>query len=84
VAAQVTEPERRYVAYLLRLWQMSEEGQVGWRASLENAHTGKRQGFSSLDDMFAYVMRQTGSKCDADDQDRGRQAVASDADKPEA
>jgi hypothetical protein len=51
------------MAYLLRLWQVRDERHVGWRASLENAHTGKRRGFASLDELFAFVRRQTGGMC---------------------
>jgi hypothetical protein len=40
------------VAYLLHLW--CSAGQ--WRASLENLETGKRLGFASLEQLFAYLM----------------------------
>ena len=53
----VTE-RQRYLAYMLRLWQADEDG-MAWRASLENAHTGARQGFASLDAMFAFLAEET-------------------------
>lgn len=59
----MSELREPYMAYLLRLWQVGDGEQVGWRASLENAHTGKRQGFASLNEMFAFVRRQTGGMC---------------------
>jgi hypothetical protein len=47
-----------YQSYLLRLWQVNE-GEGGWRASLESAQTGERRGFATLDDLFDYVRSQT-------------------------
>lgn len=46
-----------YRSYLLRVWQ---EGKAGdsWRASLQSAATGERQGFASLDDLFGYIRSQ--------------------------
>ncbi len=46
-----------YRSYLLRLWR---EGQAGepWRASLQSAVTGERQGFASLDDLFGFIRSQ--------------------------
>ena len=53
----VTE-QQRYLAYMLRLWQTGEDRQA-WRASLENAHTGARQGFASLDALFLFLEVET-------------------------
>ena len=39
-------------AYLLHLWQCAGQ----WRASLETPKTGKRLGFASLEQLFAYLM----------------------------
>ncbi len=52
-----------YVAYLLRLWRVNDNGeshQAIWRASLENPHTGERQGFASLEAVFGFLRAQTG------------------------
>ena len=60
---QVTE-RRRYLAYLLRLWQESGSGQIGpplWRASLERPQGDERRGFGSLADLFTFLEEQTGS-----------------------
>jgi hypothetical protein len=49
------EKQRRYISYLLRLWQVAGDGNLVWRASLENPHTGERHGFSCLDDLIAFL-----------------------------
>ena len=49
-----------YHAYLLRLWQVKDQGQLVWRVSLDNAHTGERHGFGCLDELFAYLQRLAG------------------------
>ena len=54
----VTE-RQHYLAFMLRLWRVGEDG-MAWRASLENAHTGARQGFASLDALLAFLEEQTG------------------------
>jgi hypothetical protein len=56
----VTERQRPYLAYLLRLWQIQDKGKIGWRASLENAHTGERQGFAGLAELFAFLQSESG------------------------
>lgn len=49
-----SEESAIYRSYLLRMWQ---EGQAGdsWRASLQSASTGERQGFASLDSLFDFI-----------------------------
>ena len=43
--------------------QKSESGGEGtWRASLEDSHTGKRKGFSSLKDLFTFLGQETGHR----------------------
>jgi hypothetical protein len=51
--------KHRYQAYLLRLWQETSAGQPVWRISLEDPHTGVRQGFADLEQLFAFLMEQT-------------------------
>jgi hypothetical protein len=41
----------------LRLW-CAETRDPCWRASLEDPHTGKRIGFASLEQLFAFLMEQ--------------------------
>ena len=38
------QEQRRYISYLLRLWQTRSKGKPVWRASLERAGTGERRG----------------------------------------
>jgi hypothetical protein len=62
-------PAGDYLSYLLRLWRVhspdsSDEAPV-WRASLEDAGTGERVGFASLDDLLAYLHRQTDAEEEA-------------------
>jgi hypothetical protein len=50
---------RRYLSYLLRLWQTSDGEEQVWRASLESPGTGQRQGFACLEDLFDFLKAQT-------------------------
>ena len=50
-----------YRAYLLRLWQVTSGGQLEWRASLEDPHTGQRLGFGSLEQLVEYLQQTIGS-----------------------
>lgn len=47
-----------YMAFLLRLWCVDVEDGIAWRASLENAQTGERQGFADVQILWAFLMRQ--------------------------
>jgi len=49
--------KREYRSYLLRLW-CAETLDSCWQASLEDPHTGKRIGFASLEQLFAFLMEQ--------------------------
>jgi hypothetical protein len=53
-----------YRAYLLRLWVSDSEAtdKAGWRASLEDSHTGERLGFASLEQLFAFLIASTEAK----------------------
>jgi hypothetical protein len=53
----INSPEKKYRVYLLRLWR-AETPDPGWRASLEDPHTGKRIGFASLEQLFTFLMDQ--------------------------
>ncbi len=52
------EKQREYLAYMLRIWLVRDNRQTLWRASVENAQTGERRGFASLDDLFEYLQSQ--------------------------
>jgi hypothetical protein len=51
----MSEEPNDYYAYLLRLWRTERQGQTQWRASLESPHTGERQSFASLEQLFAFL-----------------------------
>jgi len=54
--------QRRYRAYLLRLWRTDDErGSPVWRAALEDARTGERHGFADLARLCAFLEAQTAS-----------------------
>lgn len=46
-------------SYLLRLWRNEGTESTDWRASLEILGNGERIGFSSLEELFTYLMDQT-------------------------
>ena len=50
--------QRRYLSYLLRLWQTSDGGRLVWRASLESPSTQERQGFASMQELFNFLQAQ--------------------------
>jgi hypothetical protein len=56
----VRNRKRRYLAYLLRLWQVRNKEHIGWRASVEDAHTGEKVGFAHLDELVAFLRERTG------------------------
>ena len=51
------KPSHTYISYLLRMWRSGESEAAVWRASLEDPMTGKRQGFRTLPDLFAFLER---------------------------
>lgn len=54
----VDDPSR-YLSYLLRLWLATGDDEITWRALLEDPVTGERQGFLSLEALFAFILEQT-------------------------
>jgi hypothetical protein len=65
-----------YISYLLRLWRVAAGGQVTWRASLEDPHTGERLGFAGFDELLSYLEERTrvGSSLQTDTGKNGLQA----------
>ncbi|MBN1886384.1 MAG: hypothetical protein JW850_00275 [Thermoflexales bacterium] len=51
--------QERYLSYMLRLWETSSEDDHIWRASLESPGSGKRLGFASLEELFAFLKDET-------------------------
>jgi hypothetical protein len=58
--------QTRYLSYLLRLWQDNSDDQPIWRASLQSSPTENRQGFASLDELFAFLRQQVDTDGDID------------------
>ena len=63
----MNEQQSDYLSYLLRLWQVGEEGRADgvaekrvWRASLEHPTPTQRRGFACLDDLFDFLRQQIG------------------------
>lgn len=50
------QPTLHNQSYILRLWRVDQSKPGDWRASLEIPGTGKRIGFASLEQLFAYLM----------------------------
>ena len=65
----MNKEQRRYISYLLRLWQIRSGSELVWRASLESPYTGERKGFASLADLFDFLRGQTDKELSADEQD---------------
>jgi hypothetical protein len=61
-----SQEQRDYQSYLLRLWRESDGEVPVWRASLKSSHTGKKVGFGSLEELFEFLRRQTGTLQHAD------------------
>jgi hypothetical protein len=55
----VKQRERRYISYLLRLWQTRDEARSIWRASLEDPQSGERRGFADLEQLCVFLKQQT-------------------------
>jgi hypothetical protein len=65
MAEETIKQHKRYLCYLLRLWQASAGDPPSnpplWRASLESPQTDARLGFASLQDLFAFLGKETGT-----------------------
>ncbi len=46
-----------YFSYLLRVWRVLRDDELIWMASLEDPRTGKRQSFTSLEDLYAFLLK---------------------------
>lgn len=55
----MADRQRRYRAFLLRLWPEFSGGQWVWRASLEDARGNVRKGFADLEQLHIYLKEQT-------------------------
>ena len=50
----------RYLAFMLRLWEVGDQDGSTWRVSLESPHTGERQVFASLEALMAFLQTEIG------------------------
>ena len=58
----MTEANKKSLSFILRLWAegaATADGAACWRASLDDARTGQRRGFASLEQLFVYLMEAT-------------------------
>jgi hypothetical protein len=51
--------DKTYFSYLLRMWRIRRGNELVWMASLDDPHTGKRRSFTSLERLFAFLLKQT-------------------------
>jgi hypothetical protein len=47
-----------YHSYLLRMWRVIRDEKFVWMASLDDPHTGNRQSFTSLEDLYVFLLQQ--------------------------
>jgi hypothetical protein len=48
------------VSYLLRLWQVRRGEALVWQASLQDARSGERTGFATVEALLAFLRELTG------------------------
>ncbi len=47
--------DRLHQAYLVRLWAVHHNGELLWRAAIEDAHTGERRAFADLPSLCRFL-----------------------------
>src|SRR3972149_407710 len=57
--SEMTDEQRTYRSYLLRLWRVNTGRSTVWHASLEDSRTGERIGFADLPGVFTVLEQQT-------------------------
>ena len=55
---RVEQKERRYISYLLRLWQTQDGTRSIWRASLEDPRSGECRGFADLEQLWVFLKQE--------------------------
>ena len=68
---------RRYLAYLVRPWTVNANGNLVWRASVENAHTGERCAFTDLAGLFDFLQTAVAEEPPARSKSEGSHAASS-------
>jgi hypothetical protein len=64
----MTTERPRYLAYMLRLWQVGSGEELAWRASLESHRTGERRGFANLEALFEFLQEHTSRRIDSQEE----------------
>jgi hypothetical protein len=66
-----SKEQRDHSSYLLRLWRVGDSERPIWRASLNSVHSGEQVSFTSLEDLFHFLRKETGMLpgADGDEQD---------------
>jgi hypothetical protein len=59
--AAMAQERPDYLSYLLRMWRAREGGSDVWRASLHSPQTGEQVSFRTLDELFVFLRRETGT-----------------------
>jgi hypothetical protein len=54
----MSDKQDDYASYLLRLWKVEEDGQIMWRASLEDTRQADRRNFPNLAALIAFLQAQ--------------------------
>jgi hypothetical protein len=79
--------QRRYLSYLLRLWQESGGSPLGdapvWRASLESPAGSELKGFLGPEELFAYLREQMSLAPAKDGTETGQRTPGTDQAKGE-
>jgi len=57
-AIPVRADRERAVAYMVRLWYVTNRDARYWRASLHDVRTGERRGFAGLDEAMAFLRQE--------------------------
>ncbi len=48
-----------YHSFLLRLWQVKGDNGQEWRITLENVESGEKRGFTSVEELLAFLSKVT-------------------------
>ena len=54
------QPKSTYASYLLRLWQVQNDGQAVWIASIQSPATGEQRRFASVSALLAFLQAEFG------------------------
>jgi hypothetical protein len=63
-AEPIRDTRRPYKAFLVRLWLTSEAGGSTWRASIEEAASGRKVTFACLSALFHFLLEETQVEAD--------------------